>query len=68
MATHVDEGATAHENQCRQNRTGRLAATTKEPGYQLTPGTRLIPHYRGEVTEQMLPRAGAHAYRFLQEI
>ena len=64
MAAHVDEGATALENRCRQNRTGRLAATTKELGLPTDSRTRLIPRYRGEVTEQLLPRVSAHAYRF----
>jgi transposase len=34
---YVDEGAAAFENRYRQHRIGRLAATAKELGYQLTP-------------------------------
>jgi transposase len=34
---YVDEGAAAFENRHRQHRIGRLAATAKELGYQLTP-------------------------------
>jgi len=34
---YVDEGAAAYENRYRQHRIGRLAATAKELGYQLTP-------------------------------
>ena len=34
---YVDEGAAAFENRYRQHRIGRLAATAKEFGYQLTP-------------------------------
>jgi transposase len=34
---YVDEGEAAYENRYRQNRIGRLAATAKELGYQLTP-------------------------------
>jgi transposase len=33
---YVDEGAAAFENRYRQHRIGRLAATAKELGYQLT--------------------------------
>jgi transposase len=36
---YVDEGAAAFENRYRQHRIGRLAATAKELGYQLTPVT-----------------------------
>ena len=36
---YVDEGAAAYENRYRQHRIGRLAATAKELGYQLTPVT-----------------------------
>ena len=34
---YVDEGAAAFENRYRQPRIGRLSATAKELGYQLTP-------------------------------
>jgi len=34
---YVDEGEAAYENRYRQHRIGRLAATAKELGYQLTP-------------------------------
>lgn len=34
---YVDEGAAAYESRYRQHRSGRLAATAKELGYQLTP-------------------------------
>jgi transposase len=34
---YVDQGAAAYENRYRQHRIGRLAATAKELGYQLTP-------------------------------
>jgi hypothetical protein len=34
---YVDEGAEAYENRYRQQRIGRLAATAKDLGYQLTP-------------------------------
>lgn len=34
---YVDEGAAAFENRYHQYRIGRLAATAKELGYQLTP-------------------------------
>jgi hypothetical protein len=34
---YVDEGAAAYESRYRQHRIGRLAATAKELGYQLTP-------------------------------
>jgi transposase len=34
---YVDEGAVAYENRYRQQRIGRLMATAKELGYQLTP-------------------------------
>ena len=34
---YVDEGAAAFETRYRQHRIGRLAATAKELGYQLTP-------------------------------
>ncbi|HEY6368984.1 MAG TPA: IS110 family transposase [Candidatus Sulfotelmatobacter sp.] len=34
---YVDEGAAAYENRYRQHRIGRLAATAKQLGYQLTP-------------------------------
>jgi transposase len=34
---YADEGAAAYENRYRQHRIGRLAATAKELGYQLTP-------------------------------
>ena len=34
---YVDEGAAAFENRYRQHRIGRLAATAKQLGYQLTP-------------------------------
>lgn len=34
---YVDEGAAACENRYRQHRIGRLTATAKELGYQLTP-------------------------------
>jgi len=34
---YIDEGAAAFENRYRQHRLGRLAATAKELGYQLTP-------------------------------
>jgi transposase len=34
---YVDEGAAAYENRYRHHRIGRLAATAKELGYQLTP-------------------------------
>jgi transposase len=34
---YVDEGAAAYENRHRQHRIGRLAASAKELGYQLTP-------------------------------
>src|ERR1700731_983793 len=36
---YVDQGAAAFENRYRQHRIGRLAATAKELGYQLTPVT-----------------------------
>jgi transposase len=36
---YVDEGAAAYENRYRQHRIGRLAATAKQLGYQLTPVT-----------------------------
>ena len=36
---YVDEGAAAYENRYRHHRIGRLAATAKELGYQLTPVT-----------------------------
>jgi transposase len=36
---YVDEGAAAYESRYRQHRIGRLAATAKELGYQLTPVT-----------------------------
>jgi RNA polymerase sigma factor (sigma-70 family) len=34
---YVDDGAAAYESRYRQHRIGRLAATAKELGYQLTP-------------------------------
>jgi transposase len=34
---YLDEGAAAYESRYRQHRIGRLAATAKELGYQLTP-------------------------------
>ncbi|MGA8621418.1 MAG: IS110 family transposase [Candidatus Sulfotelmatobacter sp.] len=34
---YIDEGAAAYENRYRQHRVGRLAATAKELGYQLSP-------------------------------
>ena len=34
---YIDEGAAAYENRYRQLRIGRLAATAKQLGYQLTP-------------------------------
>ena len=34
---YVDQGAPAYENRYRQHRIGRLAATAKQLGYQLTP-------------------------------
>ena len=36
---YVDEGAAAYENRYRQHRIGRLAATAKQLGFQLTPVT-----------------------------
>jgi len=36
---YIDEGAAAYENRYRLQRIGRLAATAKELGYQLTPVT-----------------------------